>query len=493
MEKKVVMVGIDGANRDILYSLIEKKELPFFTEIVSNGIIVENAVTCFPSTTVPCVVSMYTGCHFKRHNILNNNWFDRFQNPPVFKMYISSVWEVLKSLDKKLFGFPSILLPDLNLGGQINNEISNDIPTIYQLAKDNGLTSYAFFHYVGKGATKWIRPRRRDMLLFAYIEKLKKDYAPYEVAMMNVTINSIKKFLPDIISIYFGTNDGNSHRNGISDQERYLKEVIDPQLLRLKKFITNKYKSVDFYWAITADHGQTEFDEIYKDRCLWVDDFKNFIKSVDNNLTVDGGESISSTDVDVIFTFGNSASVGLYVRNRKTKNWNDLPDFEQDIIPILNTLLKISNLSFCDFKKDGFVDFILTRRSFSEEYGVYKNTPPYDKTGTIIELKEYFKDKLTRYIDPVERINGINSPKGPDAIIVLNYDEKKYSICKDFHKGNHGSLCYDDSYIPMIFSGSGIRKGKIDKAKLIDWAPTVAKILGFEMKNADGEVLDIFL
>lgn len=493
MKKKLVMIGIDGANRDVLYSLIEKRELPFFAEIVEDGIIVENATTLFPATTVPCVASMYTGCYLKTHSILNNNWFDRFHNPPLFKAYVASAREALKSLDKKLFGFPKIFLPDANLGGQINNEISSDAQTIYEVATENGATSYALFNYIGKGATKWIRPRRRDMLLFAYIEKLKKGYEPFEKAMIDVTINSTKKFLPDIISVYFGCNDGNSHRNGVSDQARYFKELIDPQLLRLKNFLTNKYPDFDFYYTVCADHGQTEFEEKDKDRTLWIDDFKNIIKSTDNNLTVEGGETITTTDVDVIFTFGNGVSVGLYVRNKKTKNWKDEPDFENDIIPILNTFLKVSD-STVDFplKKDGFLDFILTRRNFNEGYKVYENTPPYNTTGKFIELEEYFKDKSDRYIEPTQRIKGINSPKGPDIIIFLNYDYKKYQIGKEFKKGNHGSLFKDDSYIPIIFSGKEIKKGKLNKASLIDYAPTCAKILGFEMKKVDGEILDIF-
>jgi predicted AlkP superfamily pyrophosphatase or phosphodiesterase len=471
MKKKLIMIGIDGANRDILYSLIEKEELKFFTQIAKDGTIVENATTLFPATTVPCIASMYTGCYFKNHGILNNNWLDRFHSPPVFKKYISSPGEVLKSLDKKLFGLPTIILPDANFGGQINNEISKDVQTIYEVASENGLKSYAFFHYIGKGATKWIRPRIRDMLLFAYIEKFKKGYEPFEKAMIDVTITHLKKFLPDIVSIYFGTNDGNSHRNGVSDQVRYFKELIDPQLLRLKNFLKIKYPDFDFYYTVCADHGQTGFEEKYINN-LWTEDFKNVIKSISSSLKVDGGENIETTDVDVIFTFGNGASVGVYIRDKKTKNWRDNPDFEEDVLPIANKFLE-----------EDFTEFILIRKNFNERYKVM------DKKGEISELEKYFEDK-DKYINPVERIENINSPKGPDIIVFLDYE--KYQISKDFKKGNHGSLFKDDSYIPMIFSGKEIKKGKIDKGSIIDYAPTCAKILGFEMKKTDGKILDIF-
>lgn len=472
MKKILLMIGIDGANRDIFYSLIEKGELQFFSEIAKNGTVVENATTLFPATTVCCVASMYTGCYFKTHGILNNNWLDRFSEPPSFKAYISSLKEVLKSLDKKLFGFPSIILPDKNSGGQINNEISKDIQTIYEAASENGLRSYSFFHYIGRGATRWIRPRRRDMLLFAYIEKFKKNYELFEKAMIDVIINSLKKSIPEIISIYFGCNDGNSHRNGVSDQIRYLKQLIDPQLLRLKNFLTERYPEFDFYYSVCADHGQTEFEEEYSGRVLWCRNFEDILNSL--NLKADGGERIKTFDVDVIFTFGNGASVGFYLRNKKTKNWKDQPHFEKDVLPVAERFLK-----------EDFTEFILIRKSFEESYKVL------DKNGNILLLKEYFKDK-SNYINPLERIENINSPKGPDMIVLLDYEVKKYQIGKEFKKGNHGSLFKDDSYIPMIFSGRGIKKGKITYASLVDYAPTCAKILGFEMKKSEGKVLNIF-
>ncbi len=493
-KRKVIMIGIDGGHRDTLYNLIKKKELPFFCEIVNNGVYVENAVTCFPATTIPCVSAMYTGCNLNRHAILNNVWMDRYTTPPTIYAYIGSPEEALKSLGKRFFGFPTIILPDSKEGGQVNNALSKEVQTIYEAVAESGYTSYSFFHYVGRGATKWVRPRIKDMLLFAFIEKKHRPYEPFEKAMITVTINHLRKFLPDITSIYFGCNDGNSHRNGVKDQARYLKTLIDPQLTRLKIFLLSKYPEYDFYFTITADHGQTEFEEKDKKNSLWIEDFKEIIKTTNPTISVDGGENKKiSTDVDVLFTFGHGVGIGIYVRNKKSKNWQDQPDFENDVVPVLNAFIKVSEgyPGTENVSKKGLLDFLLTRRTFYEPYRVYLGRPPYSTAGELIELEEFFKGK-SKYINPVERIRGIDSPKGPDIIVMLDYDKNKYQICGDFHPGNHGSLFADDSYIPMIFSGKGIKKGKIESARLIDYAPTVATIFGVEMTKADGKPLDIW-
>jgi arylsulfatase A-like enzyme len=44
----------------------------------------------------------------------------------------------------------------------------------------------------------------------------------------------------------------------------------------------------------------------------------------------------------------------------------------------------------------------------------------------------------------------------------------------------------------MIFSGPGVRRDELDEALTLDWAPTLAGILGVKMPAADGRVLPIF-
>jgi hypothetical protein len=43
----------------------------------------------------------------------------------------------------------------------------------------------------------------------------------------------------------------------------------------------------------------------------------------------------------------------------------------------------------------------------------------------------------------------------------------------------------------LLVYGPAVRPGKIEQARLIDVAPTVAKWLGFKMEKAEGRPLDV--
>jgi len=496
MAKRVIMVGIDACHRDTLYKLIDTGKAPFFKSLADNGTRVKNAVTMFPSTTGSCCATLYTGCWYRNHGILNNEWVDRFVTPVRGRSYLENLHEALHSMDRKLFGLPTLFLPERKSGGQINNDLNPEHPTIFETLTAAGKTSYSFFHYYGKGATRWIRPSRMDMVRYGYVEQFKKPFQIYEKYLVTRAIHHIRDKMPDLLAIYFGCNDGHSHRFGVEAQYDYLKDFIDPQLKRLKDAYDELCPNDEVYWSICADHGQSTVKEEEKHRSMWYDTFypafhEAGITKIDRGLSKNVLD-----DLDAIVTLGTGASVGFYVKDKKTADWKNAPDFEKDVAPILNNLMKASDQlgPFKDWAWPGYLDFILARKSFKDPYMIYANEPPYDKPGRLMPLEEFFKGKDSIYVKPLERIRGIDSPKGPDFIVVLDYIEKHFNINEigGFHPGQHGSFCPDDSYVPMIFSGPGIKKGEIDEAFTTNWSPTIASIFGLEIKGADGKPLTIF-
>ena len=61
--------------------------------------------------------------------------------------------------------------------------------------------------------------------------------------------------------------------------------------------------------------------------------------------------------------------------------------------------------------------------------------------------------------------------------------------------GNHGPLPEEPKlHTGLILHGAGVRGGaSIDRARLIDVAPTVAQLLGIDMKDVEGRVLSDLL
>ncbi|GEM_PF-2002709 len=497
MAKRAIMIGIDGCHRDTLYRLIDEKQVPFFNWMADNGVRVKNAVTMFPSTTASCCATLYTGSWYRSHGLLNNEWVDRFADPPRGRSYIECLYEALLSFDKKLFGLPTILLPDRNEGGQINNDLCPDHPTIYEEMTAAGKISYTFFHYIGKGATVWARPARTDMLRYGMIEQYGKPYQMFDKMMATRAIRLMRKRPADLLAIYYGGNDGHSHRHGVPGQETYLRDFIDKELTRLKTALEAMFPQDELYWSVCADHGQSNLDkEKHLERCMWIEDFFPQLRAAGFEKMDRGLSRNELGGLDVIGTLGHGAGAGFYIKNRKTGDWKTPPDFASDIVPALNNFMKASAglAPFGDYKFKGYLDFLLTRTRFDEPYRVYVNKPPYDAAGELVPLEERFKGGDPAYVKPIERLRGIDSPKGPDIVLLLDYCKNRFNIntVEGFHPGQHGSLCPDDSYVPMLFAGPGVIRGELPEAFTINWSPTVASMLGVKMPRADGAPLPIF-
>jgi predicted AlkP superfamily pyrophosphatase or phosphodiesterase len=64
----------------------------------------------------------------------------------------------------------------------------------------------------------------------------------------------------------------------------------------------------------------------------------------------------------------------------------------------------------------------------------------------------------------------------------------------NFTSSTHGYSPFKEDYTTVFFAaGCGIKKGvEIEKMNLIDEAPTMAKLLGLELKNVDGRIVEEF-
>ena len=496
-DRHVIWTLIDGCHADVFCDLFFGGKLPNFRRVLKDGVAVRNAYTCFPSITVACLAAIFTGNHFKNIGILGNVWYDRTWEPVGGRAYLSVLDQTLASYDRRKFGFPNIILPDNHKGGLVNNDISRDVKTIYEVLSENSLASCAMFNYVGRGATCWFRPTRKDMLTYVYINKRTHNYSVFDRQMMDGALWYIRKnSMPNLLTLYFGGHDGNGHKYGVGAQGDYLQRVVDVQMGRLLDCLQTRCSIDNLNFVVSADHGQTDFPRGGTEhRIIWKDDIRRLFRESGMALQVDGGETPDvQPDSDILYAIGTGGSFSLYIKNRETRRWKDPPRYEEDIVPIANLILASSderNRQRSYYLGD-YLSFLIVRQSPDAPYMIYQNDFPYADPGKLILLEEYFDDKKERYPDAVEQIRGLECPeRGPDIIAVLDYDEKGYYLSGCVHRANHGHLCRDDSRIPLIFSGPGIRNGEIEFCRLIDIAPTVASLFGLPMPTADGKALDI--
>jgi hypothetical protein len=85
--------------------------------------------------------------------------------------------------------------------------------------------------------------------------------------------------------------------------------------------------------------------------------------------------------------------------------------------------------------------------------------------------------------------NTFRGPSAPD--VVTAYRENTIGTIIPHAYGNHGGLSWGVQHIPLIFAGPGVRRGHTPSvpARLVDVAPTVARLLGLHLQASDGVVL----
>lgn len=497
--RRIIWTVIDGCHADTFYDLFSSGKLPNLRRAMGGGTIVRDAHTCFPSVTVVCLASMFTGANFKTHGLLGNVWYDRTWNPIAGRAYCASLDQTLASYDRRLFGFPQLFLPENRNGGLINNDLSPNVKTIYEVIGERGLTSCAMYNFVGRGATFWFRPTRTDMLAYVYADKYRHDHSIFDRRMANRAMQyARRRGLPNLLVLYFGGHDGNSHHRGVEAQPDYLIRVVDPLFGRVLEAAEKTCPVEKLSFVLNADHGQTAFPRGGGGhRILWIEQIMKMFEHSGLGLKVDGGEKPQvDPDADVIFAIGTGGSFSLYVKNRQTCRWADPPRFAEDVAPVADMLLAASDPALAGQPGHigaGCFSFVIVRESLNAPYKIYQNVPPYKKMGKLIELEDFFAGKEARCPAAVEQIRGIEHPaRGPDVIAVLDYDEKGWYMAGGEHRGNHGHFCPDDTRIPLVFAGPGIAAGEIAGGRLIDIAPTAAAMFGLPMPTADGLALEIF-
>ena len=124
-------------------------------------------------------------------------------------------------------------------------------------------------------------------------------------------------------------------------------------------------------------------------------------------------------------------------------------------------------------EKDVIIELVRILKSFDFISEVYSSDYILNST------------KLEGYEELIQ--NGFHEKRSGDIAIVL----KPNVIFYDGKGTTHGSGYNYDTHVPLIFFGCGIRNGETSKnTEIPDIAPTISDLLGFEMKNSTGKILD---
>lgn len=453
--KRAIIVIIDAGRPDYYYQYANQEG--GIKTLLQNGVKFTKANTIFPSITTASHTTIMTGIYPNQTQI------------PAFRWYDKDSKEIVAEGD----GLEPVKF-QLNLDGGVDEYIESK--TIYEQL-DKKITNFdglSVFEFVTKGG-EYVGANSRMQAYLLLISKLGGDIGDDRFKRYSMELDSEANSLAldsfdsslDVMAVWFVGTDEISHHAGPSSSET--REVMDNVNEQLQRLIDGLPAGVvdETVFVITSDHGQTDVlaDDVH---AVSRDELEAELTGVGYKIAfkVDNmffGPWIHDYENSNAVAVHNGGIAMLYVKHGGV--WGGEPSWSE-VVDAVNA-----------FVGKPYVKEILVKSG-----GKYKI---YDNGLRDIVQSDFPEDS---YPNALERIQGLYSERSGDVILVADYphyfDDKPSA-------GTHGNLDAEDSYVPLIFSGPGIKHGKtIDvSARTVDIAPTIANLLGASLENVDGRVL----
>ena len=512
--KLVVAIVIDQMRYDFLENLSHRYSDNGFNRLVNDGFNCKNNFYNYvPTVTGPGHSSISTGSTPKTHGIVGNNWYDRERKHSIYCTDDSN-YNNVGGDDYSGNKSPNNLL--VETFADINKMSNNKSKTISIAIKDRGSilmggkTADAAYWYYGKERAQWItstfymnqipdwvKEFNKEDNLEKYLEDWNtlKDISTYEnheidnnsfeklfkgkdnsafpydtKSLMKhndcfdmiketpygntmttdfaieaiVNENLGKRGVTDVITVGYSSTDYIGHSFGVASvetQDTYIR--LDLEIQKLLSFLDKEIGKNEYTLFLTADHGVLEIPAYLSStgvnaQAVSENDLTNkVVKKLNDVLGIEVKKLIANVDNSQIYL-----------------NDEVISEMNLNKSKVVNELVKILE-SFDFISKAYTADFILGSS----------------------ELIEY--EKLIQ--------NGYHKERSGDIALIL----KENVIFYNGKGTTHGSGYNYDTHVPLIFYGYGIKKGEtLNHTEIPDIAPTISKLLGLEMKNSTGKVLD---
>ncbi len=469
----VIIVVVDALKREVFYNMLADGELPGFAEAFADGAKVRFGSTVYPTETLPAQTSLFTGLEVRRHGIVGNGWVER-SAAPARVLDFTSADTAAGVFGYKLFGWPTLLLPMKNPRGLINDSLYPPARTIYEIAAEHGLTSAVVFNQVSRGASRWIRPNRGDIVYFALSSKGLLDFKRIDLRTWQAAASDIRRNgLPNIFTLYFSGLDAWCHHTGAAGQAAYLKEAVDPHISSLVRLLEQSGARDSTRLVLCSDHGQTWLQSsnmITTGRLRESLEARGFRASL-------GAKLLPGRNCHVSIIGG---CAQFYALDGASGDWGAPPSLERDVLPLAEAVESACRSEDCAGRPDSN-SIILVRAAPGSGYSIYKR-------GSMSAPDDFFWDKLDRFPRAIDNIRGLDCPRSGDVVLFSASDQGCY-ISDNPDARTHGGLSADSAGIPIVFSGPGIPRRVVEQASITDIAPTVLSFFNISDSSMDGSAI----
>ena len=424
MKNKYVIVIFFDAVSEDDLEFLSKQ--PNFSKLIKNGALIKNVESVYPSLTYPAHATIVTGKYPKNHGVINNTVLDFKNDNPDWYWYRKYIKgdTIFDLAEKSGMKTCSILWPVT-----ARSKITYNMPEIFCTKRyDNQILKSA----LAGSKIYQVNMNKKFGYLRQGMEEPYLDNFATEVAK-----KTIRELKPNLILLHLIDSDSQKHKYGIENKE--VIESLKRHDERLGEIIES-LKLAGIYEDSTiialGDHSQINVNNVIKLNSILM---KNDLINVNGNKIKSYKAIAKSCD----------GSSYIYLKNK-----NDV-ETRKKVRDILNELKnKYSN--------------VIEEVYNNEEI---KNLGADINASFMIEAKRgyYFIDDFLG-----------------EAIEVIDESSKiKHKL-----RASHGYLPSRDNYKTFFIAyGKTIKKGVVlEKGKLINHGPTIAKILDIDLRDCDGIV-----
>lgn len=429
MKQKLFVLSLDALVREDIPYMLTK---PNFSKVMEKRAEVDKVLSVFPALTYPAHTTLMTGCYPGKHGVYNNVPFRDYDDKKKHWYRFSKVVrveDIFTAAKRAGCTTASVYWP-----------ITGCHPDI-----DYIINEY-FFFYPEEDTMEAFKTMGANEVALQVIDehrhiieaKRRKEIGySYDRFLMQCACSLIRKVQPDVMLVHNCIADSARHSYGVfSEQLKAELDRVDQQLGDVIAAMEEAgvYEQTNF--IILSDHGQLDFEK----------------RTKINVLLAEGGFLEVAPDGGIYdwqaFAQTNGMSASVYLRDpANTKVYDQVYAYLQKIV---------------DEKKWGFTK-VYTTEEAKEKYGTYG---PFSFM-LATDGKTAVSDAWTK-----------------DAIEIFGADERRPV------KATHG---YEPELGPQpvfLAHGPAFKEGAaLPNARLVDIAPTLAKVLGQELPEAQGRCL----
>lgn len=427
--KKLIVISLDA----LVYEDTEYlKTKPTFRMLCEGGSIVKRIKSIYPSITYPCHTTMATGCYPDKHGVVNNNYITYQMDPPwLFEHENVKCEDILDACKSAGLSTASVGWPVSGNHKSVDYLVNECWPRA-----DAPIGEYEQ-EYIKNGTPRWLY----DEAVAPFIAlRFGRKQPESSFFLTKISAEIIKRYKPDILMLHTGNVDKYRHDTGVfSEKVRRGLDECEEMVSMIVDATREAGTFDDTNFIVTADHGQLYTARNVNINCLFKD--LGLIKT-----NPDG--SVASADA---WCQPAGMSAQIHLRDK------------------------------CD---RALYDRVYSLLKEKRDEGVWGFSEVYARD----EFKKMHLDGDFSFVIETDGYSSFAEGWGGDYIDTLP------TVRAGGIEGDHGFHPDKGPRPPFIAYGPDIKRGEIiENGRLIDGAPTYAKILGVELPYADGEAFSELL